>query len=219
VAVLGRLIHDRALLFVYPTFDFKGPLYILQGWFGLSGSAVNIWFRFGVRVKIALLKTEQCCIPMPNDDKIHEYKAIINAKHPVLENVFCVCDGLKIPIQSPKGYWKQGKYYNGWKHGHYITNLFVFALDGMIIFALINAPGSVHDSTLSVWGNLYQLLNQIHKQSGGKCCMDSAFAAKGNPAVIPSSEDLSLVRSARDVLIFREATSLQQSAVTGFCTT
>ena len=196
-------------------FRFKGPLYILQGWFGLSGTAINVWFRFGVKVIIAILKIDKCKISMPSDEKILEYIKMINTKHPVLKNVYCVCDGLKIPIQQPKGYYKQGKYYNGWQHGHYITNLFVFAPDGMIIFALLNAPGSVHDSTLSEWGKLYNILNNIHIRTGGKCCMDSAFAAVGNPSVIRSSNDVCNARTVEEALIFKEATSLRQSAEWG----
>jgi DDE superfamily endonuclease len=176
-----------------------------------------VWFRFGVNIICSVLKTdERSRIRFPDDEQIHEFKQYFNARHPVLEDVFCVCDGLKLSLQSTKGYRKQGRFFNGWYHGHYITNLFVFAPTGMIIiFAVINAPGSVHDSTLSEWGNFYYLLNKIYERTGGKCCMDSAFAAKNNPAVIRSSERYDLAQNTRELLIFKEATSLRQSAEWG----
>ncbi len=41
-------------------------------------------------------------------------------------------------------------------HDHYITNVFVFTLDGTIIpMAYFNIPGFVHDSQVAEWGNIY----------------------------------------------------------------
>jgi DDE superfamily endonuclease len=148
-----KLIHGRVLRYAYHTFDLRVPCTSYKDGLGFLALFISAWFRFGIKVIISILRKDKCRIQMPDNNKINEYKALINSKHPVLKDCFCVCDGLKIPIQSTKGYWKQGKYYNGWKHGYYITNLFVFAPDGMIIFAIINTLGSVHDSTLSDWGN------------------------------------------------------------------
>ena len=47
-------------------------------------------------------------------------------------------------------------------HDHYITNLFVFSIDGRIISVVLNAPGSVHDSTLADWGNVYETLESVY---------------------------------------------------------
>ena len=101
----------------------------------------------------------------------------------------CVADGLKLPFQSTCDDNVQGQFYNGWTHGHYISNLFVFGADGKIIFCVTNAPGSVHDSTLANMGGLYEMLEDVHNRLGGKCCMGSAFAARNNPGIIKSSEN------------------------------
>ena len=68
-------------------------------------------------------------------------------------------------------------FYNGWTHDHYITNLFVFSVDGRMISTVLNAPGSVHDSTLAEWGNQYEILERMYQKTGGRCCLDSAFAS------------------------------------------
>jgi predicted NodU family carbamoyl transferase len=61
-------------------------------------------------------------------------------------------------------------------------------------------------------GNFYRILNNIHERTGGECYMDSAFAAIGNPSVIGSSENLGAAHTAEELLIFKEAISLRQSA-------
>jgi hypothetical protein len=91
------------------------------------------------------------------------------------------------------------------------TLQFIFAPDGLIIFAVINAPGSIHDSTLAEWGDFYSIMDEIHDDCAGKCCMDSAFAGTRNAAIIRSSEDV-YGKNALEVLINREATSLRQAA-------
>ena len=57
---------------------------------------------------------------------------------------------LKLPFEACSGLLEQGMFYNGWTHGHYITNVFVFGADGTIIDAVLNVPGSVHDSQVAI---------------------------------------------------------------------
>ena len=83
-----------------------------------------------------------------------------------------------------------------------------------IIFTVFNAPRSTRDSTLAHWGKLYDLLDYTYKKNGGKCVMDSAFAVKNNPAVIRSA-DYTKAKSSLELLVLREATSLQQAAEWG----
>ena len=65
--------------------------------------------------------------------------------------MYCFADGLKLPFEACAALLKQGMYYNGWTHGHYITNVFVFAADGTCIDCVLNVPGSVHDSQVADW--------------------------------------------------------------------
>jgi hypothetical protein len=96
-----------------------------------------------------------------------------------------------------------------------LSNLFVFAPDGKIIFCILNAPDSLHDSTLADWSNLYNILNVIYEKNGGRCCMDSAFASLGNPSVIKSSENVCNASNPKEMLEMIQATSVRQSAEWG----
>jgi len=110
---------------------------------------------------------------------------------------------------------EQGMFYNGWQHAHYVTNLLVFAIDGRVIMAVMNAPGSIHDSTLAEWGDVYSELEVVHGRTGGVCCVDSAFAANKNPYLIKSSQSISGHESPLQMLQKDQATSLRQAAEWG----
>jgi hypothetical protein len=92
-------------------------------------------------------------------------------------------DGLKLKFQTCEDLMEQSMYYNGWQHGHFITNFFVFSACGRIICCVLNVPGCVHDSNLVEWGGIYW---QIEECTGAVCCADSAFTAK-NSFIIKSS--------------------------------
>ena len=84
-------------------------------------------------------------------------------------------DGLKLLIEKPSTDVTQSQYYNGWTHGHCVSSVFCFAPDGTIPIAFFNIPGSVHDSQIAEWGNVYVKLERVFEETGGKCTVDSAF--------------------------------------------
>jgi DDE superfamily endonuclease len=197
-------------------YRFRGSEFILQGWFGFTGTQTNAWLRFGRRMLLLALKDcEECLVRFPDDETIEVYKEAVARRHESLKNVYCVADGLKIPFEACDGLTDQSKFYNGWLHGHYITNLFVFGADGRILNAIINVPGSVHDSTLAIWGGTYRKLKDIHARTGGICCVDSAFASGKAPYLIKSAQDHNTAKSAKELIMYREATSLRQAAEWG----
>jgi hypothetical protein len=106
-------------------------------------------------------------------------------------------------------------FYNGWLHGHYTTNLFVFGVDGRIIHAVLNVPGSVHDSTLAVWGGTYKKLRAVYERTGAICCVDSAFVSQNVPYLIRSAQVNHNARDANKKARMDEATSLRQAAEWG----
>jgi len=214
-----RLIKAHSCLgMVLAYYRFRGPLYILQGWFGFTGTHANVWLRFGRRMLLKALRTYALSLPTwPDHEKINLLKEIVANRHPGLgdEGVFCVADGLKLNFESCSDMEEQGMYYNGWTHGHYITNLFVFGVDGRIIRCVINVPGSVHDSTVSEWGQVYDELHEIYRDTGGKCCVDSAFSSENADYLIRSAQDITACKTPKDVVITTEATSLRQAAEWG----
>jgi DDE superfamily endonuclease len=125
-----------------------------------------------------------------------------------LKDVYCFADGLKLPFEACSGLTKQGRYYNGWQHGHYITNVLVFGADGSIIHAVLNVPGSVPDSQVALWGGTHKKLRDIHAKTGSVCCVDSTFAALKVPYLIQSSQDTTKAKDAFHQVQMTEAISL-----------
>ena len=164
---------------------------------------------------MALTDVEECKVKLPTDEKVSVLKESVVKRRPSLKNVFCVADGLKIPLQSCSGLNEQSIYFNGWQHGHYITNLFVFSMDGLIIDCVMNVPGSVHDSTIAIWGGTYIKLKELYERNGGICCVDSAFAAGHAPYPLKSAQDINSAKDAHHMVQLQEATSLRQVAEWG----
>ena len=58
----------------------------------------------------------------------------------------------------------QSRFYNGWTHDHYVTNLLGFTPAGTISVACMNVPGSIHDSTVAEWGEVYDKLEKVYEK-------------------------------------------------------
>jgi DDE superfamily endonuclease len=212
-----RMVTSTACLgLVLAWYRFRGAEFVLQGWFCFTGTQCNVWLRFGRRMLLRfLLKQERAEVKMPTNEEIKQFQESVAERHHTLVDVYCFADGLKLPFEACSGLTKQGKYYNGWQHGHYITNLLVFGANGCIIHAVINVPGSVHDSQVAMWGGTYKLLKKVHDETGGVCCVDSAFAACKAPYLLQSSQDLTRARDAFQRVRMVQATSLRQAAEWG----
>jgi len=88
-------------------------------------------------------------------------------------------------------------------------------MDGHIIICAVNAPGSVHDSTLAEWCDMYGKLETIYKRTGGVCCLDSAFSAASSPYLLKSSGDVTKAKSPTEVRRISQATSVWQASEWG----
>ncbi len=136
------------------------------------------------------------------------------ANFPDLDGVWCVMDGLKIPIQKPADEAIQNAYYNGWLHDHFMGCVFAFAPSGIVVACILNAPGSWHDSVIAENGGLYAKLESVYEATGGKAVVDSAFSMKRCPFLIKLGKkkhrETALARRIR-----HQATFLQQSAEWG----
>jgi DDE superfamily endonuclease len=210
------ITSTQCLGLVLAWFRFKGSEFILQGWFGFTGCHSNVWLRFGRRMLISCLINHPLAkVQMPSNEAVEKLKQLCVARHSSLPDVYCSADGLKIHFQSCHGLSEQSMFYNGWLHGHFITNLFVYSIDGRIIEACTNVPGSVHDSSIANMFGVYKRLEAKYLETGGKCVVDSAFAAGRNPCLIKSSENLTKTSDALELIRQKEATSLRQSAEWG----
>ena len=93
-------------------------------------------------------------------------------------------DGIKLSMQKPGDEIRQSAFYNGWTHGHYVGNVFVFAPDGRIVGMVINAPGSFHDSSILDYGRLYTRLEKLFDCHGVRSVVDSAFLVEKKTSLL-----------------------------------
>ena len=97
-------------------------------------------------------------------------------------------DGLKLTLQQSGRFTIQLRYYNGWTHDHYISNLCVFASDGTIRFYCINCPGTVHDSQVGELSGMFQKFKIGFDKFSATLTVDSACSSVRYPFLIKSSE-------------------------------
>ena len=111
----------------------------------------------------------------------------VREKYPACPNVWAAADGVKLLVEAPEDYDQQLRYYNGWTHGHYINCAFLFAVDGKIRSAVLNAPGCFHDSNMADYG-LYEDFEAVYNRDGGQVVVDSAFKVGSFPYLVKSSQ-------------------------------
>ena len=190
----------------------RGNLFPLQMDFGLTYSPLCLWLRFGIRVVVKILaKHPLARVKLPSRENVALFQRAVAAKYACLPEVWATADGLNLYFEAAGDNVIQEMFYNGWLHGHFISNIFVFAMDGTICICALNAPGTMHDSTLADYGGVYFKLQKIYEETGGKVVVDSAFKLASNPYVIKSSQTLP-AGDRLAILIARDATSLRQSA-------
>eukprot|EP00957_Ditylum_brightwellii_P088248 6722949-Ditylum_brightwellii.AAC.1 len=97
-------------------------------------------------------------------------------------------DRIKLYLQQNSDNVSQNTFYNGWKHDHYVTNIFFFTPDGMICVMVINMHGATHDSTAVEYGFIYEKIGCLFDSCGAKTVLDSAFSLKRNDFLIKSSQ-------------------------------
>ncbi len=202
----------------------RGSLMVLQLLFGVTFTAVAKYIQFARRIVIDVLKKDEMAkIAIPSHDQLETYRALIERRHPALPDVWGTMDGLKIKIDAAPDDITQSRFYNGWKHCHFVTAVLCFAPDGTIPACYYNVPGCSHDSTVAEWGRLYDKLEKVYEETGLKFVIDSAFCTTNIPFLIKSSQDdltagtgmLTFQEQVDDIARKREATSMRQSAEWG----
>ncbi|MFM6171140.1 MAG: hypothetical protein ACKPB4_03205, partial [Sphaerospermopsis kisseleviana] len=87
--------------------------------------------------------------------------------------------------------------------------------DGTIPIAFINCPGSLHDSQIADYGNIYDKLQYVYERDGAKCTVDSAFGNVAREYLIKSSQELIHIHDYAERQVAKDATSMRQSAEWG----
>jgi hypothetical protein len=200
----------------------RGPLNVLQLVFGLTYTNLSVYLRFGIRLIVETFRHDPIAgVRIPTAERIKTFKDAFAARHPQLNDCWATMDGLKLYLQASGNAEIQERYYNGWTHDHYVTSIFCFCPDGTIPIAFFNVPGSVHDSQVAEFGNIYKKLEDVYLSTGAKCCVDSAFGNVTRDYLYKSCQDLlgSSAETRRERLLDlqkkREATSAWQTAEWG----
>ena len=176
--------------------------------FGQTSTPMYKWLKFSRKVLLHVLSRDlNAKVIPPTVDKIRFYQNIIGSKYPLCSDVYAAADGIKLLIQQSGDEQKQNRFYNGWKHGHYVNCIFVFCPDGKIVLCLLNAPGTFHDSTMADYG-MYDRLQKIFTLCGGKVVVDSAFKMANADYLVKSQQ--ADPRDRNLLLLNRQATSVRQ---------
>ena len=179
--------------------------------FGLTATPTYKWLKFGRRILLFVLhKHPLAMVREPTKEELKEYCDAIATKYPILrrEKVWGASDGLKLSLQQSSDFFIQNRYYNGWTGGTYVNSVFTFAPDGAIRQAILNAPGTFHDSTIADYG-IYKKMRSLYDEYDVKVVVDSAFMSKQD-YLIESSQKDPMTKGAHGVHLNRAATSVRQ---------
>ena len=191
----------------------RGGNRILCLLYGILPSSCSVWLRYGKRVLLRVLEQmEEAKVKMPTIDEVQMFQRMISTKYPSLQDCWGAMDGLKIEIEVPKDEDTQNMFYNGWKCGHYISNLFLFSPNGKICACYFNAPGTVHDSTMANRSGIYERIDEVYVKTGGRVVVDSAFGKRNHSSLIKSfANNIDQQGRARQrTSVNRDATSVRQ---------
>ncbi len=154
----------------------RGLLHALQLVFGLTYSNLSVYLRFGMCIIVETFRHDPLArVSVPSVEEIETFKAAFAERHLLLNDFWATIDGLKLYLQTAGNAYIQERFYNGWMHEHYVTSVFCFCLDGTIPISFFNVPGSVHDSQVAKFENIYNKLEEVYHLYGAKCCVDLAF--------------------------------------------
>ena len=126
----------------------RGVQWVLSTVFVMTQSQVFNYLRFFRRILFKLLvKTNLAKASVPDFTDIESFLEVVSRRHPILgeKKVWKTMDELKKLLQQSGRFTLQLRYYNGWIHDHYVTNLF-FCSRWTNSFFFINCLGAIHDS-------------------------------------------------------------------------
>lgn len=120
---LGLLLH-----YLSSTMNETG----LQLIFAIIPSTLSRYIHFALSILLEVLKKlPEAEIRWPTRDSMQFYSEIIQDRHPLIDGAFGFIDGLNLPVSTSSDPLIENAMYNGWLHAHMISNVLVFAPDGM----------------------------------------------------------------------------------------
>ncbi|RDX41858.1 hypothetical protein OH76DRAFT_1458999 [Lentinus brumalis] len=154
----------------------------LQQIFAVTPATANRYLRTAVTVLLETVnRMPEAAISWPTS--VLEFQALsdlITGLQPLLTGAFGAVDGLRVPVQVSSDEEIENATYSGWHHDHFINNVLTFSPEGVLIHAVLNAPGSWHDAKVA--HDLYDLLLDGATPPGFYLVADTAFP-RSTPAI------------------------------------
>ena len=141
----------------------------------LPNTVTTIVNKMARQIVRALRDHPAAKIQFPGLEEIQQMCELVRHREPTVDDVFAFLDGLALPIQCSSDEDIQNAYYNGYYGDTMVNNIFLFAPTGKIIYAVFNAPGSWHDSTVAE--PLKALILDLDLPY--KICVDQGFPRSG----------------------------------------
>ncbi|KAF0685317.1 Aste57867_22762 [Aphanomyces stellatus] len=129
----------------------------------------------------ALRRLPYAAVKWPSKTTQEDWAKLTNAKEPLVHGVFGFVDGKKYRVQRPSNVDLQNAQYNGWLHCAFVTVCLCFGVDGTIIWARHNCPGSWNDGEMSRSLEA-RMADDRRVAPGMKDASDSAFPVAGRCA-------------------------------------
>jgi len=130
-------------------------------------STVSRYLRFALSILIKVLRQmPSAAIAWPRGEEFLELSGYVSTRHPLLQGVFGLIDGLNLPCQVSANVEIENATFNGWLHSHFISSVIVFSSKDSCMINCISVFG-VHvphrrDHCLS-----YKLSRQLARLT---CC-------------------------------------------------
>lgn len=208
----------------------KLGLYLL--WAGSTMKTKQLCLQFGVIESTAndcisdmrslviekLMKRKESRVRWPTREEMEVWAAMVQLREPSVETVIGFVDGLFLPCQCSDRAEDQFAFYSGKECTTGVNNVLAFSPFGKCFYALINYPGSWHDSSVA-----QPLADKAIRDLGiYQLCVDQGFGRSGelfDKFVGPLSKKAkrSLSPIVRDLIIRRHEVyvSLRQAAEWG----
>ncbi|KAG8729510.1 hypothetical protein FRC10_003845 [Ceratobasidium sp. 414] len=100
--------------------------------FVIIPTTLSRYIETGIPILFEVLqKIPEAMIKWPTPDQMELYAAYINTRHPKIDGAFGFIDGLHVPVGASGDMLTENAMWSRWLHLHSISNIIVFAPDGV----------------------------------------------------------------------------------------
>jgi len=147
--------------------------------FGAIASVYSNCVTLGLQAIVTILiSNPKACVFWDRSRESLESCAMLTRKFLDLPNVVGMIDGKKLTSLHPSDEMEQNRDWNGWTNDVHRSMVLIWDPKGKIVDAAINLPGNFHDSKASMYGRLYDHIQQLPDPF---CIVaDSAFQTGGS---------------------------------------